>query len=81
MNDIEGEGRKSCTDSDREAWTPPGVVGLRWLVDPGAGPWMTTIAGQWDERLAAIAALAEEPGPPAVRCLMERKRRWVHSTH
>jgi len=28
---------------------------------------MTTIAGQWDERLAAIAALAEEPGPPEVR--------------
>ena len=54
---------------------------MRWLVDPGAAPWMTTIAGQWDERLAAIAALAEEPGPPAVRCLRERKRRWVHSTH
>jgi DNA-binding transcriptional ArsR family regulator len=33
----------------------------------GAARWMTTIAGQWDERLAAIAALAEEPGPPSVR--------------
>ena len=31
----------------------------------GAARWMTTIAGQWDERLAAIAALAGEPGPPS----------------
>jgi DNA-binding transcriptional ArsR family regulator len=29
----------------------------------GAARWMTTIAGQWDERLATIAALAEEPPP------------------
>jgi len=29
----------------------------------GAARWMTTIARQWDDRLAAIAALAEEPGP------------------
>ena len=29
----------------------------------GAARWMTTIARQWDERLAAIAALAEEPDP------------------
>jgi len=28
----------------------------------GAARWMTTIARQWDDRLAAIAALAE--GPP-----------------
>ena len=27
----------------------------------GAARWMTTIARQWDDRLAAIAALAEEP--------------------
>jgi DNA-binding transcriptional ArsR family regulator len=33
----------------------------------GAARWMTTIAGQWDERLASIAALAEEPGPPSAR--------------
>jgi len=26
---------------------------------------MTTIARQWDDRLDAIAAIAEEQGPPA----------------
>jgi hypothetical protein len=30
----------------------------------GAARWMTTIARQWDDRLAAIAALAEAPVPP-----------------
>ena len=30
----------------------------------GAARWMTTIARQWDERLAAIAALAEAPDLP-----------------